>query len=115
MTTLIRLTLALAILFLVDVAMGTAQDKSTTESPTKSQQFGSLKFRNVGPFRGGRSNAVCGVIGDSQTYYFGSHYRIYGIMESGKGVYFDTDSPLEKGKKIYLNVSLETINKRMPI
>mgnify|MGYP001829013415 FL=1 len=50
-----------------------------------------------------------------QTYYFGSHYRIYGIMESGKGVYFDTDSPLEKGKKIYLNVSLETINKRMPI
>lgn len=50
-----------------------------------------------------------------QTYYFGSHYRIYGIMESGKGVYFDTDSPIEKGKKIYLNVSLETINKRMPI
>lgn len=49
------------------------------------------------------------------TYYFGSHYRIYGIMESGKGVYFDTDSPIEKGKKIYLNVSLETINKRMPI
>jgi ABC-type sulfate/molybdate transport systems ATPase subunit len=50
-----------------------------------------------------------------QTYYFGSHYRVYGIMESGKGVYFDTDSPIEKGKKIYLNVSLETINKRMPI
>ncbi|MGA9237598.1 ABC transporter ATP-binding protein [Robiginitalea sp.] len=49
------------------------------------------------------------------TYYFGSHYRIYGIMESGKGVYFDTESPIEKGKKIYLNVSLETINKRMPI
>jgi ABC-type Fe3+/spermidine/putrescine transport system ATPase subunit len=49
------------------------------------------------------------------TYYFGSHYRIYGIMESGKGVYFDTDSRIEKGKKVYLNVSLETINKRMPI
>jgi len=49
------------------------------------------------------------------TYYFGSHYRVYGIMESGKGVYFDTDSPIEKGKTIYLNVSLETINKRMPI
>lgn len=50
-----------------------------------------------------------------QIYYFGSHYRIYGIMESGKGVYFDTESQIEKGKKIYLNVSLETINKRMPI
>lgn len=48
-------------------------------------------------------------------FYFGSHYRIYGIMESGKGVYFDTESPIDSGKKIYLNVSLETINKRMPI
>ena len=48
-------------------------------------------------------------------YYLGSHYRIYGFMESGKGVYFDTETPIERGKKIYLNVSLETINKRMPI
>jgi ABC-type nitrate/sulfonate/bicarbonate transport system ATPase subunit len=49
------------------------------------------------------------------TYYLGSHYRVYGFMDSGKGVYFDTDSPIERGKKIFLNVSLETINKRMPI
>jgi ABC-type Fe3+/spermidine/putrescine transport system ATPase subunit len=49
------------------------------------------------------------------TYYLGSHYRIYGLMDSGNSVYFDTDSPIERGKKIFLNVSLETINKRMPI
>lgn len=50
-----------------------------------------------------------------QAYYLGSYYRIYGLLESGKGIYFDSETPLEKGKNIYLNVSLETINKRMPI
>jgi len=49
------------------------------------------------------------------SYYLGSYYRIYGLMESGKGVYFDSETPIEAGKKIFLNVSLETINKRMPI
>lgn len=49
------------------------------------------------------------------SYYLGSYYRIYGLMESGKGVYFDAEDPIETGKNIYLNVSLETINKRMPI
>ena len=49
------------------------------------------------------------------TYYLGSHYRNYGVLDSGRGVYFDSEKPIEKGKKIFLNVSLETINKRMPI
>ena len=34
--------------------------------------FKNLKFRNIGPFRGGRSVASCGVIQDPQTYYMGS-------------------------------------------
>ncbi len=33
--------------------------------------FKALKWRNIGPFRGGRSNAVSGVVGDDQTYYTG--------------------------------------------
>lgn len=49
------------------------------------------------------------------SYYLGSHFRIYGLMESGKGVVFDADHPMEPGKKVFLNVSLETINKRLPI
>ncbi len=36
------------------------------------EKFQALTFRNIGPFRGGRSNAVSGVIGDPLTYYFGS-------------------------------------------
>ena len=49
------------------------------------------------------------------SYYLGNHYRIYGLQESGKGVVFDAETALEPGEKVYLNVSLETINKRMPI
>lgn len=31
-----------------------------------------LKYRNIGPFRGGRSVAASGVVGDPLTYYFGT-------------------------------------------
>src|SRR5579863_7972806 len=33
--------------------------------------FKSLKWRNVGPFRGGRSNTITGVVGNDQRYYAG--------------------------------------------
>ncbi|RMG88640.1 MAG: glycosyl hydrolase, partial [Bacteroidetes bacterium] len=48
-----------------------------------AEVFKSLQFRNIGPFRGGRSNAVSGVRGDDQTYYFGS---------VGGGVWKTTDA-----------------------
>src|SRR4051812_30066098 len=34
--------------------------------------FDQLQWRNIGPFRGGRVAAVSGVIGDPNTFYFGS-------------------------------------------
>lgn len=34
--------------------------------------FKSMKWRNIGPYRGGRSNAVTGVIGNPQTYLMGT-------------------------------------------
>ncbi len=34
--------------------------------------FHNLKFRNIGPFRGGRSIASTGVVGQPQTFYMGS-------------------------------------------
>ncbi len=34
--------------------------------------YNSLNFRNIGPYRGGRSAAVTGVVGNPFTYYFGS-------------------------------------------
>jgi photosystem II stability/assembly factor-like uncharacterized protein len=45
--------------------------------------FHGLKWRNIGPFRGGRSVASTGVIGEPQTYYMGS---------TGGGVWKTTDS-----------------------
>jgi photosystem II stability/assembly factor-like uncharacterized protein len=44
-------------------------------SPTSTfdaTKFEALKFRNIGPFRGGRSVAVTGVRNQPMTYYFGS-------------------------------------------
>ena len=34
--------------------------------------FAGLKWRNVGPFHGGRISAVTGVIGEPGTYYIGT-------------------------------------------
>src|SRR5579884_2879338 len=42
-----------------------------------------LRFRLIGPFRGGRSIAVAGVVNDPRTYYFGS---------VGGGVFKTTDA-----------------------
>ncbi len=36
-----------------------------------SDRFEGMKFRNIGPFRGGRVTAVAGIVGDRLTYYFG--------------------------------------------
>ena len=45
--------------------------------------FGSLEWRNIGPARGGRAQAVAGVIGDRNTYYMGA---------TGGGVWKTTDA-----------------------
>ena len=34
--------------------------------------FSGFRWRNIGPFRGGRVTTVCGVIQDPYTFYFGS-------------------------------------------
>ena len=43
---------------------GTADDYNTI--------FKTVKWRSIGPFRGGRSNAACGVVGHPETYYMGT-------------------------------------------
>ncbi|ALM08342.1 glycosyl hydrolase [Sediminicola sp. YIK13] len=39
---------------------------------TAETYFSPLKYRNIGPFRGGRSVAATGVVGDPLTYYMGT-------------------------------------------
>ena len=51
----------------------------------------------------------------SHSYYMGSYYRIKGTLEGENEVYFNAPSALKPGKKVFLNVALQTINKRLPI
>ena len=48
-------------------------DRDAAElSATETESLAALKWRCIGPFRGGRSTTVCGVVQDKDTYYFGS-------------------------------------------
>ena len=45
---------------------------SITFAQSANEYFKPLKYRNIGPFRGGRSVTATGVIGDPMTYYMGT-------------------------------------------
>jgi photosystem II stability/assembly factor-like uncharacterized protein len=53
----------IALLFLVPIAFAQPYDTSL---------YSALRWRMIGPFRAGRVNAVSGVIGQPDTFYFGS-------------------------------------------
>ena len=46
--------------------------KKATSTETLDKNFHTLKWRNIGPFRGGRSVTSTGVVGQSNTYYMGN-------------------------------------------
>jgi len=49
-----------------------AQPLNIRNTAVNSDLYKGLKFRNIGPFRGGRSVAVTGVRGNPLLYYMGS-------------------------------------------
>lgn len=61
------------------------KSKSEAQIMLSDSMFHQLKFRNIGPFRGGRSVASTGVVGQPHTYYMGS---------TGGGVWKTTDDGL---------------------
>ena len=59
--------------FLLITAMSFAQSADTKPSAADlSKTFETLKYRSIGPFRGGRSICASGVTGDPLTYYMGT-------------------------------------------
>jgi photosystem II stability/assembly factor-like uncharacterized protein len=64
-----------------------ATPKTETPEPEKNEDptFKGMKYRIVGPFRGGRSLTASGIPGDPTTYYFGA---------TGGGVWKSTDGAL---------------------
>lgn len=61
-------------LFAIIPAFAQKSKSKTEPQPTSSldeANFKGLKWRNIGPFRGGRANAISGVIGNDNVYYVG--------------------------------------------
>ncbi len=66
-------TSMLAILLLSVSFQSNAKKKEKETLPEiDSSAYNNLKYRNIGPFRGGRCAAVCGVTDNPDLYYFGS-------------------------------------------
>jgi len=54
-------------------AMGVARSQPlAARTAAVDPTFGDLRWRSIGPYRGGRAVAVCGVAGDPRTFYFGA-------------------------------------------
>jgi ABC-type Fe3+/spermidine/putrescine transport system ATPase subunit len=48
-----------------------------------------------------------------ESYPMGNYYLNIGTMENGESIYFQHSTVLPKGKELYLNISLNTINQRI--
>ncbi|MEQ9438654.1 MAG: glycosyl hydrolase [Cyclobacteriaceae bacterium] len=67
-------SLILGLCFLYpDLASAQKNKKNTEAAPTYDEAlYDAIKYRLIGPFRGGRSGTITGIPGDRDTYYFGS-------------------------------------------
>jgi len=72
----------LCLLILLTLSCFTSYSQKTTNNAYDSTFLQGLKYRLVGPYRGGRVTAVTGVANEIMTYYFGS---------TGGGVWKTTD------------------------
>lgn len=66
-----RFTLLLCLALALSIARGSAQ-APTTPADGLDTIFSALKWRSIGPFRGGRANAAVGIPGQPRTYYMGT-------------------------------------------
>jgi photosystem II stability/assembly factor-like uncharacterized protein len=62
-----------------------SDDDSDEAAKPEEKAFKGMKYRMIGPFRGGRSLTAAGIPGDPTTYYFGS---------TGGGVWKSTDGAM---------------------
>ena len=67
--------LVLIALFILPITIQSQRRKKKTEEPSiilQDSLFQGVQWRNIGPFRGGRSVASSGVVGQPMTYYMGT-------------------------------------------
>jgi len=80
-----HLRIGIVLLLLIPLFTTGQRRKKTTKAPAivlDDSLYTGLKWRNIGPFRGGRSVTSTGVVGQPMTYYMGS---------VGGGIYKTTD------------------------
>jgi len=71
---MLRTALLISYCILLSFSVSYGQKKKETPAaftPVDTALFHGLEWRNIGPFRGGRSAAVTGVKGKPGLYYFG--------------------------------------------
>lgn len=61
----------LILIFFSSCTIALSAQTSTTAKDELATYFKPLKWRCIGPYRGGRSVAACGVVSDPNTYYMG--------------------------------------------
>ena len=67
-----RLNVAALAALAFAVPLGSAALSAPSARSVDATLYAELRWRNIGPFRGGRAVAVSGVAGDPRTFYFGS-------------------------------------------
>ena len=87
-----RIFIHLFLIFLVSNVFSQRKKKNIKTINYDSEIHESLKYREIGPFRGGRSAAVTGVKDNPNLYYFGA---------TGGGVWncllYTSPSPRDRG------------------
>src|SRR5947199_9335961 len=63
---------ALLSVLLLSVCLISLNAQTKSGADDNNAIFKPLKWRSIGPFRGGRSNCATGVVGDPRTYYMGT-------------------------------------------
>src|SRR5260370_3922047 len=69
---IVRVLSAIAIVALTVGGELLLVQRATAQQQYDASLYSELRWRNIGPFRGGRVNAVSGVPGQPTTFYFGS-------------------------------------------
>ncbi|HMP99894.1 MAG TPA: hypothetical protein PKC24_08950, partial [Cyclobacteriaceae bacterium] len=68
-----RILISLCLLCLA-ISLSAQRGRTPAQSPApafNAELYSGLKWRNIGPYRGGRSGAVSGVINNDQVYFVG--------------------------------------------
>jgi len=83
-----RKLITIILLGSIAISLTAQKQKKTEETKTVSSinydsVFQALKWRCIGPFRGGRANAICGVPGNDQAFFVG--YTGGGVSKTDDG------------------------------